>query len=680
MKLIITLILVLIVIKLFFYNKKENFNQEINYENEYQIALIKSELSKEATKQAEEIANSAAAVARAASAASTAAAAVSKVAQNKAEAEQDPDALTVSSEIVAKAATTAAAAAAAIAKFTTNKANSDKETATKKAAEQSELEKKLEAAKKAVDNNKPRKIWKVFWSAGEGSVIIMFGNKQALHLNVRGNGTVMNTWDGNNWGAEVWNINQFHNAGRPFNFNIIFTTENGFTIEYNGNDIGNLPNRFSVKNFNELVSKVSDPNNILVTTDIPKNILDMSPMGWFDASTFNPTSGNWFSKVGDFIINTNNVRKSDDLSHVFGGTNSSISNIPWPGENKDYTFFHIAKYNGNNRGRIWSGTTGNWLSGFWMGGVAFYHEGWYDNNINVSKSGNDWLLTLDYKDFVRVNKGQYQKNGPSYGPASIIVNNDPIYTREASDFAIAEFIIFNRVLSEKEYLQVEDYLSKKYLETKIELNYPITKNFDAPLGQYSSNCGSDCNCHMDFKVLYEVTKNNIKYRSYSSNIIGTANNCPNYWNPTLYFTITNKPNINETVNLVLLVSRAGKNDWYYTTADPITLESAQEQNIRIGGGTATFGEKYTEPMAEFYEHCDYNGNKVSLGIGEWNWSENVGIRNDSLSSVKVPLGLKVILYYDANYQGGSVELTKDTPCLTSTGINDLTSSIRIMRV
>ncbi len=664
MKLILTLILLLIVIKLFFDNKSENFDQVVNYENEYQIALIKSELAKQATKEAEEIANSAAAVA-----------AVSKVAQNKAEAEQDPDALTVSSEIVAKAATTAAAAAAAIAKFATNKANTDKETAVKKAAEQSELEKKLVEAKNAVDNNLPRKIWKVFWSAGEGAVVIMFGNKQALHLNVRGNGTVMNTWDGNNWGTEVWNINQFHNAGRPFNFNIRFTTDNGFTIEYKGNDIGNLPNRFNVKNFKDLVVRVTDPNNILVTTDISRNILDMSPIGWFDASTFNSTSGNWFNKVGDSIIKTTNARKADDVSHVFGGTNSTISDVPWPGENKDYTFIHLSKYNGNNRGRIWTGTSGNWLSGFWNKSVSFYHEGWYDSEINASQGGNNWLLTVDNKNFVRVNKGKYQKNGPSYGPASVAVNNGN-FGNEVSDWAIAEFIIFDRVLSEKEYTQIEDYLSKKYLETKIEMNYPLTKDFNAPLGEYGSNCGNDCNCHMDFKVIYEVTKNNIKYRSLSSNIIGTANNCNWYWNPTLYFTITNRPQINETVDLVLLASRAGKNDWYYTTAQPITVNT-QEQNIRIGGGTATFAAKYNEPMAEFYEHCDYQGYKVSLGIGEWNWSENVGIRNDSLSSVKVPLGLKVILYYDADYQGGSEALMNDTPCLTR--INDLTSSIKIMR-
>jgi len=154
MKLILTLIVLLIIIKLFFDNKTENFNQEINYEAEYKIALVKAELAKSALSNAEAVATSSAAVAKAANAASTAVSAVSKVAQNKADSENNNEDNVVSSEIVAKAATTAATATAAIAEFTKKKADTDKEEIVKKTKEKEEADAKVNETKTTVDNKK----------------------------------------------------------------------------------------------------------------------------------------------------------------------------------------------------------------------------------------------------------------------------------------------------------------------------------------------------------------------------------------------------------------------------------------------------------------------------------------------------------------------------------------------
>ena len=155
MKLIITLIILLIILKLFFDNKTENFDQGVNYDTEYQIALVKAELAKSAVSIAEAVATSSAAVAKAVNAASTAVSAVSKVAQNKANAENNNEEVTVSSEVVASAATTAATATVAIAEFTKKKADKDKDEISKKATEKEEVEKKLGEAKIAADNNRP---------------------------------------------------------------------------------------------------------------------------------------------------------------------------------------------------------------------------------------------------------------------------------------------------------------------------------------------------------------------------------------------------------------------------------------------------------------------------------------------------------------------------------------------
>ena len=80
--------------------------------------------------------------------------------------------------------------------------------------------------------------------------------------------------------------------------------------------------------------------------------------------------------------------------------------------------------------------------------------------------------------------------------------------------------------------------------------------------------------------------------------------------------------------------------------------------------------------AEFYEHCDYKGDVSKLGIGDYKMEE-MGIRNDGISSVKVPKGLKVTLYDHDNFEGSKLEITSDIPCLNKFNFEDSTSSIKI---
>ena len=136
----------------------------------------------------------------------------------------------------------------------------------------------------------------------------------------------------------------------------------------------------------------------------------------------------------------------------------------------------------------------------------------------------------------------------------------------------------------------------------LQIPAPIVTSFNAPLGEYSSNCvpqTSSCNCRMDFKVLYQVTVNGVKSTSPPSAVIGTSDNCNVYWNPTLYFTITNPPiNISNDIKLILLTSRSGENNWYYSKVESFTIEVSADKTkytgrIKFSGETATFGSKYT---------------------------------------------------------------------------------------
>jgi hypothetical protein len=84
-----------------------------------------------------------------------------------------------------------------------------------------------------------------------------------------------------------------------------------------------------------------------------------------------------------------------------------------------------------------------------------------------------------------------------------------------------------------------------------------------------------------------------------------------------------------------------------------------------------------KPKAKFYENCDYQGAVSELEIGEYDLN-SMGIRNDSISSVRVPSGLKVILYEHGNFQGRTFELTSDTPCLVNNAFNDVASGVKVV--
>ena len=83
-----------------------------------------------------------------------------------------------------------------------------------------------------------------------------------------------------------------------------------------------------------------------------------------------------------------------------------------------------------------------------------------------------------------------------------------------------------------------------------------------------------------------------------------------------------------------------------------------KNNVSNKGPTGDW-HLFEKISAAFFEHCDYGGTKWELGIGDYSWIGGIGIANDAISSVKVPSGLKVILFEHANYEGKSLTLTSD---------------------
>ncbi|WP_163836623.1 beta/gamma crystallin-related protein [Spartinivicinus ruber] len=85
----------------------------------------------------------------------------------------------------------------------------------------------------------------------------------------------------------------------------------------------------------------------------------------------------------------------------------------------------------------------------------------------------------------------------------------------------------------------------------------------------------------------------------------------------------------------------------------------------------------TKPPATVYQHCNFDGYRVRLAPGHYNLRQlrGLGIKNDDLSSIRVPYGMSVTLYEHDNFRGRAWRLNSDTSCLVSRGANDQVSSI-----
>ena len=128
---------------------------------------------------------------------------------------------------------------------------------------------------------------------------------------------------------------------------------------------------------------------------------------------------------------------------------------------RKYTLFHVAKYNGSTKGRIFAGTNHAFVSGFTNGYTGTAHrngEGWIAH-WDGQKSER-FRIHTDQKHVLR--RDGLRRAGGGFTsaliPSKLVINprNSP------SDWAIAEVIVYNKELSLAECKKVEAYLMRKY--------------------------------------------------------------------------------------------------------------------------------------------------------------------------------------------------------------------------
>ena len=85
-------------------------------------------------------------------------------------------------------------------------------------------------------------------------------------------------------------------------------------------------------------------------------------------------------------------------------------------------------------------------------------------------------------------------------------------------------------------------------------------------------------------------------------------------------------------------------------------------------------------MVGFYKECDYSGDLIELGAGNYNISDiTARIGNNIINSIIIPDGFKVILYDGSTFSGKNLYLYKSIPCLSLRNFGNITSSVKIIR-
>jgi len=219
----------------------------------------------------------------------------------------------------------------------------------------------------------------------------------------------------------------------------------------------------------------------------------------------------WYNSSLTSITNPDVVSANgaDNITKVIqGGTNERFrfnTNILTPDTSEPgnpYTFIHIARYNGNNRNRIWGDNISNHLSGFHGGragrgshinGPSWVGYNWNDGSTgqyvyptdpreNPNRGGDIdwakdyWLLTTEQggltRWYVKFNAGGYGapgNNGNLYNNREALHNSQntesphiSIGYSEASDWQVAFAAVWKRHLTDDEVDLVEAWLIEKY--------------------------------------------------------------------------------------------------------------------------------------------------------------------------------------------------------------------------
>lgn len=210
--------------------------------------------------------------------------------------------------------------------------------------------------------------------------------------------------------------------------------------------------------------------------------------GRYTAESYSSSQKLWKDESGK----TNDVRVSgdmkvsDDKTYVYGGVEEKFT-LSDDLFDRQYTIFILSKYNGETKRRVLTSSEGGWFSGHNDGksGVA-YHDNWVTQDVD--SYGDNWVLSTDQRNLYRANGRRLSGYGLDESfPKDVGVN---IASGQESDFAIAEILVYDRELSQDEYMKVESFLMEKYSVTqKRFMKASLFTSYDNDLYRKQVDCG-----------------------------------------------------------------------------------------------------------------------------------------------------------------------------------------------
>jgi hypothetical protein len=215
----------------------------------------------------------------------------------------------------------------------------------------------------------------------------------------------------------------------------------------------------------------------------------------YDAASWNNSLQVWLDRSG----NGNNTSPEDVRGTInydsvngflFGSTTAGIRFPAAIVNSSGYTFIHLAKYNNGVKQRIFQGVTNDWASGFIGGkaGVAF-HNG-YITQSDSDLYNYNWVISSDQLNKYRAQSVDFTTStagSPGYGRIGL---NYGLKTAEYSTWAVAEVLVYNRILTDAELVSVENYLRTRYLFLSIQFDTTTGSAFTVPQSNQQASVGT----------------------------------------------------------------------------------------------------------------------------------------------------------------------------------------------
>lgn len=201
----------------------------------------------------------------------------------------------------------------------------------------------------------------------------------------------------------------------------------------------------------------AEPRDVVSTT---KGLV-----GWWDGPSYDATTRVWKDKSdtkNDVTTISGVLSVSKNGEEVQGDKDTALL---FPEMDlDDFTLFHVTKYNGPTRARIFttkSGSGQNIFIGHHAGKSGVYHaDGWMTKTVNLH--GDDWVLSVATPSMYRSNGAArmgYYNEPDTPIPEQLTING---WEGEESDWSVKEIILYNRTLKPEEYMALEKHLMTKH--------------------------------------------------------------------------------------------------------------------------------------------------------------------------------------------------------------------------